>query len=76
MVAIPKAFLEQLELKADSPVEISIRGGKIVISGHRRGRIGLAARLAMCNFKVPLSKEEKAEQRAWDRMPPVGDEVL
>ena len=76
MVALPKAFLDQLDLKADSPVEISIKGDEIVIGRQRRGRIGLAARLAMCNFKVPLSKKEKAEQRAWDRTPPVGDEII
>ncbi len=42
----------------------------------RRDRIGLAARLAMCDFKVPLTKEEQREQRAWDRLPPAGKEEI
>jgi antitoxin component of MazEF toxin-antitoxin module len=76
MVALPKAFLDQLDLKPDSPVDISVKDDAIVIGRHKRGRIGLAARLAMCNFKIPLSKKEKAEQRAWDQLRPVGDEVI
>jgi hypothetical protein len=41
-------------------------------SGFRR--FGLKARLAMCNWDVPLSQEEQDEQRAWDEMKPVGRE--
>jgi hypothetical protein len=41
-----------------------------------RVRVGLKARLARCDFTVPLSEEGPAEQKAWDEMKPVGREVL
>jgi antitoxin ChpS len=70
IVALPKAFLDQLGLGADATVEITLRDDKIVISRRRRGRIGLAARLAMCDPTVPMS----AEEREWADAPAVGRE--
>ena len=72
IVSLPKAFLDQLGLKADTPVDIDVVDGKIVIARPSPGRIGLEARLAQCNFELPMSDEE----REWLDSPPVGDEVL
>jgi hypothetical protein len=41
---------------------------------RRLGRIGLATRLAMCDFTIPLTPEEKAEQALWENLAPVGRE--
>ena len=72
IVSLPKAYLDQLGLKADTPVNIEVVDDKIVIARRSPGRIGLEARLAMCDFKQPVS----AEERQWLDAPPVGDEVL
>jgi len=74
IVSLPKAFLDQLGLGPDTPVDIALEEGKITIK--KRHRIGLAARLAMCNFSRRLSKAEMAEERAWDAAPPKGREVI
>ena len=72
IVSLPKAYLDQLGLKADAPVTIDVVDGKIVIEGRNPGRIGLAARLEMCDFSRPMS----AEEREWIDAPPAGDEVI
>src|SRR5882757_8745676 len=41
---------------------------------RRLGRIGLATRLAMCDFTISLTPEEKAEQALWENLTPVGRE--
>ena len=72
IVSLPKAFLDQLGLKVDTPVDIGIVDDKIVIARRSPGRIGLEARLAMCNFDQPMT----AEERAWLDAPAVGDEAI
>ena len=72
IVSLPKAFLDKLGLKADTPVDIDIVDDKIVIARRSPGRIGLEARLAMCNLDLPMT----AEEREWLDAPAVGDEVL
>jgi antitoxin ChpS len=74
IVSIPKAYIDQLGLTADTPVDISLEGNRIIIA--RRGRIGLAARLATCDFRKPMTKEERRWLREWDEAPPVGDEII
>jgi antitoxin ChpS len=70
IVALPKAFLDQLGLGADATVEITVQDDKIVIARRKRGRIGLAARLAMCDPTIPMT----AEEREWADAPAVGRE--
>ena len=72
IVALPKAFLDQLGLKVDTPVDIEVIDDKIVIARRSPGRIGLEARLAMCNFDQPMTTEE----REWLDAPAVGDEAI
>lgn len=74
IVSLPKAALEKLGLKPDDPVEIDVEGDRIVIRRRRRGRIGLEARLAMCDFSQPMSEEERAFKEQWDQLTPVGRE--
>jgi antitoxin ChpS len=70
IVSLPKFALDQLGLEADTPVEIDVEGDSIVIRRRRHLRIGLAQRLAMSNFDLQLSAEEKE----WEAAPVVGRE--
>lgn len=72
ILSIPKAFLDQLGLTADATVDIDLVDGKIVIARPGPGRIGLQARLAMCDFTQPLS----ADEHAWLDSPLVGGELI
>ncbi len=72
IVTLPKAYLDQIGLKANAPVDIDVVDGRIVISPQQPGRIGLAARLAQCDFDAPVSDDE----RAWIEGRPVGEEVI
>lgn len=72
IVSLPKPMLDQLGLKADTPVEIDVVDDKIVIARRGPGRIGLEARLALCDFDKPVLPEE----REWLDAPAVGDEAL
>lgn len=72
MVAIPKPILALAGLAEGSEVGIGIEDGKVVLSPAQPGRIGLAARLAMCDASKPASKTE----REWLDLPSVGKEKL
>lgn len=72
IVSLPKAMLDQLGLKADTPVDIDLVDDKIVIARRSPGRIGLEARLAMCDFTQPIS----AGEREWLDAPAAGDEQI
>jgi antitoxin ChpS len=79
-VAIPPHILEALALRAGSEVDVSVDQGRVVLVAAKlatqTGRIGLAARLAMCDLTLKLSPEEQAEIDAWEYMKPVGREVI
>ena len=72
IVSLPKPILDQLGLKADTPVDIEVVDDKIVIARRSPGRIGLEARLALCDFTQGVS----AEEREWIDAPAVGDEAI
>ena len=72
IVSLPKAFLDQLGLGPDAPVDIVLEGDKITISRRKRNRIGLSARLALCDPSLPMTDEE----REWLDAPPIGREVI
>lgn len=73
MVAIPPAALQALDLGPNSDVEIHVEDDRLVIEPRRtKGRIGLAARLAMCDF----SKPEAADEREILDAPRVGREEI
>ena len=72
IVSVPKAYLDELGLKADTPVEIGVADGKIVISPRSPGRVGIAARLAQCDFDRDVTDDE----RAWLDDTVRGDELI
>ena len=73
MVAIPPPLLEALQLGPNATVEISVDGNRLIIEPKpRTGRIGLAARLALCDFSIPAP----ADEREWLDAPRVGREVM
>ena len=73
MVAIPPHIIEELRLGPNATVGLTIERGKIVIRPEpRKGRIGLKARLAMCDFSKPVTKEE----REWMNGPRAGREEI
>ena len=73
MVAIPPNFMEQLQLRANATVGLSLEAGKIVIRPQPgTGRIGLKARLKMCDF----TKRKTREEREWIDAPRVGREEI
>lgn len=72
MLAIPKPVLALANLKEGSSVGIEIEDGRIVLRPAASGRVGLAARLAMCDAKAKPSKVE----REWQNMPSVGREKI
>ena len=72
IVSLPKVFVDQLGLKVDTPVDIGVVDDKIVIARRSPGRIGLEARLSMCDFDQPMTPEE----REWLEGPSVGDEAI
>jgi antitoxin ChpS len=73
MVAIPPHILEALKLAPNATVGLTVERGKLVIQAQpRKGRIGLKARLAMCDFSKPASNEE----RGWTNGRRVGREEI
>jgi antitoxin ChpS len=78
MVAIPPAVLEALKLAPKAEVYLRVDGNKLVIEPKhkRRGRIGLKARIAMCNPDAPLSADDEAELQLWMNLKPIGREII
>jgi antitoxin ChpS len=73
MVAIPPHMLEQLHLGPNANVELTVEGNRLVIDPKSpKGRIGFAARLAMCDFSLPMSEGE----REWLASPRAGREEI
>jgi antitoxin ChpS len=72
IVSLPKAFVDQLGLAPNAAVDISLEGDTIVLARQKRNRVGLKARLAMCDFTQPAT----AEDEAWSNLPSVGGEIV
>lgn len=72
MMAIPKAMLEGLGLAANVKVSLSVDHGRLVVEPQAKPRYTLAELLAQCDPSASVD----AEERLWDELPPIGDEVL
>jgi antitoxin ChpS len=73
MVAIPPHMLEALRLGPNADVGISVEGNRLIIEPRPKSqRIGLAARIAQCDFSAP----ESAEEREWLDAPRQGREEI
>jgi antitoxin ChpS len=72
MLAVPPAFLDQLQLKAGASVGVAVDGGRLVVEAAPRLRYTLAELLAASDYAEPPSPED----RAWLNAPAVGKEIL
>ena len=72
MLAVPRAFLDQLHLQAGAIVGVSISNDRLVIDPRPRPRYTLAELLAASDYSQP----QPAEEREWVDAPAVGDELI
>jgi antitoxin ChpS len=71
MLAVPPAMLDELEVGADSVVDLAVRKGKLVVEPRGRKRYTLDELIAQCNPKAPLDRDEE-----WLAAPRVGRELI
>ncbi len=61
MVAIPKPMLNDLGLKADSKVDLTVENGRLVVEAVRsRLHYDINDLVAQCDGKTPFSEEDRA----------------
>jgi antitoxin ChpS len=72
MLAVPKALLDILDLRAGATVGVDVDSGRLVVEPLRRPRYTLDDLLSKCEPEAPSFDEE----RAWVSECPVGDELI
>jgi len=72
MLAVPRAFLDQLHIKAGSKVAMEIHHGRIVIEPQAKRKYTLDELLAQCDTTEVMS----AEEAEWLNSGPAGDELI
>jgi len=72
MLAVPRALLDILDLRAGATVGVDVDAGRLIVEPLRRPRYTLAELIAQCAPEAPSSEEE----RAWVCEPPVGNELI
>lgn len=72
MLAVPPVVLDMLNLKAGSLVELTVDGGKLMVSPQSGPRYTLEELLAASDYSQPRLPDE----REWLDSPPVGRELL
>ncbi|OGA14923.1 MAG: hypothetical protein A3I63_00915 [Betaproteobacteria bacterium RIFCSPLOWO2_02_FULL_66_14] len=72
MVAVPKPFLSQANLRPGSEVTVAFERGKITLAPVAKPRYTLNELLARCNFKRRPSRPD----REWQAAAPAGQELL
>ena len=72
MVAIPTALLDELGMRPNTKVDMSVDHGKLVIEPSPKTSYTLAELVAQCNAKAPMTEEEKE----WLSAAPVRDEEI
>ncbi|MHB1567117.1 MAG: AbrB/MazE/SpoVT family DNA-binding domain-containing protein [Acidiferrobacter sp.] len=72
MLAVPPAFLDQLNLQAGATVGLAVDHGCLVVHPRPRSRYTLAELLAASDYSQP----QPAEERQWVDAPAVGGEPL
>ena len=72
MLAVPPAFLEQLNLQAGTTVGLVVDQGRLVVDPKPRLRYSLAELLAVSDYSQP----QPADEREWVDAPAVGGELL
>lgn len=71
MMALPRALLDQLHLRAGSPVEIEVDQGRLIVESAKP-KYSLEELLAQCDTTAEMS----ADEREWLNSEPVGRELL
>jgi antitoxin ChpS len=71
MLAVPRAILELLELRAGATVDITVESGRLVVEPQKRPRYTLDELLAQCDATDPTP-----EDRIWLDAKPIGRELL
>ncbi len=72
MLAVPPAFLDQLQLQAGATVGLVVDHGRLVVEPRPRPRYTLAELLAMSDY----TQSQPASEREWIDAPAVGDELV
>jgi len=72
MLAVPPAFLDQLNLKVGATVGVLVADGRLVVDPKPRMRYTLAELLATSDY----SQEQPSEEREWVDAPTVGGELI
>jgi len=72
MLAVPPAFLEQLQLQVGSTVGIGVSDGRLIIEPSSRPRYTMEELLAESDYSQPQPPEE----REWVDAPAVGRELI
>jgi antitoxin ChpS len=72
MLAVPRAVLDLLGLRAGTRVGIGIERGRLVVEPPKRPRYTLDELLAQCDSKAHRTKEE----REWLDNKPAGRELI
>lgn len=72
MLAVPPAFLDQLNLKIGATVGLAIDHGRLVVNPSPQPHYTLAELLAASDY----SQKQPAEEREWVDAPAVGRELL
>ena len=72
MLAVPRALLDLLHLRAGSTVGLEIEGGRLVVEPRARPRYTLAELLAQSDYDAP----QEAGDREWLDAPAAGREIL
>jgi antitoxin ChpS len=72
MLAVPPAFLDQLQLKAGATVAVAVADGRLIVDPKPRPRYTLSELLAASDY----SKKPKAQEREWVDAPAVGGERI
>jgi antitoxin ChpS len=72
MLAVPRAVLEVLRLRAGTKVCLVVERDRLVVAPQKRPRYTLNELLAQCPPKARRSKEE----REWLKGKPVGRELI
>jgi antitoxin ChpS len=72
MLAVPPAFLDQLQLQVGATVGLAVDNGCLVVDPRPRPRYTLAELLAASDY----AQSQSAQEREWVDAPAVGGELL
>ncbi len=72
MLAVPPAFIDQLDLQAGATVGIGVSGGRLVVEPKYRPRYTMTELLAASDYSQP----QTADEREWIDGIAIGGELI